>query len=901
MSADVSKSCEERFSSGARKRLAARASGNRRTGSRRTAVALALLVLAGLAASSALAEATWSDGTPIRRFDKRQDCSLTQVAKWQGLPQRHWAGPALWLNRLQDWTVRDGALECAPANRLPCRTAHLLTYELVDRPEPFRLEVIITLGSRSVQAGWAGFIVGAGQGRLDYRGAALVQGLPGKGGGLLAVVETSGEGGLAFRDMSQPETSLDYPLLPGQVSRAKEPIRLDYHRMMLELEGVPRPGGTYDLRLSVWAHHAGDLLGAQELRGVPAARLLGNVGLVSHAAAAGVAHRFEDFKVGGGRLVAHPEHAFGPIAGTLYSLSGRTLKMGVQFVHLGDATGPKGRRLAARLEARPAGSKEEYETLDGPKALILPAYYVPFRVEGWDSSRDWDTRVVFEDADGSTYTYATRVARDPVDKPVVSVAAFTGMGAVGRTARTRGPKPGPGQVVVGRWTPANVWAPFEKAVRAVAGQKVDLLFFTGDQIYEGKPTWPDPGRAPCEDYLYKWLIWHTAFRELTNHLPAICQTDDHDVYHGNLWGWGGRLDLTNRVNDGGYRCAPYFVNTVHLTQAGHNPDPYDPTPCLNGITNYYCGFTYGGVGFAVLEDRKFKTPPAVQDPAQQVLLGRKQLEFLRRWGEDWTGQKFKVVVSQTIYASMHVGFNGAIAKDTDTNGFPKIGRDRAVRLFRRCGALVISGDQHLGSFARLGVDAPSDAVYQFCVPALANIFWRWFYPAEPGRDRKPGEPDYLGEFTDPFGNFFRMIAVDNPERRELLGQRLRQRYLISEEEVRQGKGDEQRTCQGDGYGVVRFDKQRQMIRIECWPHDAKPGGKQFDGWPITLRLEDLDGRKPTGWLPDLHIEPIPDAVVQTINERTGEIVKITRVRRGFYRPGVFDNSATYTLRVSEPA
>lgn len=870
----------------------------------RTGLAVAML-LAGLGERAAAA-LTWSDGTPIVRFDKRPDCPMTLVADWHNLPERRWPGPSMWTNRLQDWVVREGALRCEPRNPVPLRTAHLLTWELADVPQPFRLEVVVTLGPGSAEGGFAGFLIGAGEGRLDYRGAALVHHMPGKGGGLLAVVETKGEGNLAFRDMSRPETALDFPLVEGQQNIARQPIRLHYHRMMLNLEGIPRPGNLYDLRLSVWAQHAGDLLGAQELAAVPASRLRGGVALVSHPAGTPVRHIFEDFKVGGGRLQPHPDRTFGPIAGTLYSLSGQTLKLAAQFVHLGEALGPKRRRLAASLQVRrgegpAADGVGKWETVDGPKALSPPDYYVLFRVEGWDSSRDWQTRVVFQDADGKTYTYPTLVRRDPADKPVVSLAAFTGMGVMGRVAYAAGPREKEGYVIVGRWTPANVWFPFADAVAAVKKQDVDILFFTGDQIYEGKPSPKDRSRNPTEDYLYKWLLWHWAFRVLTSQMPAIVQPDDHDVYHGNLWGWGGRLCLTNSVNDGGYLCSPYFVNMVHRTQTGHNPDPYDPTPALNGISNYYCAFAYGGVGFAVLEDRKFKSPPHVSDPSQQTLLGREQLEFLKAWGEDWTGQKFKVVVSQTIYASMHVNFNGKIAGDKDTNGFPKQARDRAVRLFRRCGALVISGDQHLATFARLGVERPSDAVYQFCVPALANIFWRWFYPENPGSDRGPGEPDYLGEFVDPFGNFFRMIAVANPERRDLLSHRLRQRYLIPVDEAKSGKGDSRRVCLGDGYGVVRFNKLTGRVRVECWPHDADPArGKQFPGWPVVLRFEELDGRSPVAWLPDLQIAGSSDAVVQIIDEVTGEKVKITRAQHGFFQPGVFAADHTYTIRIGDP-
>jgi len=557
-------------------------------------------------------------------------------------------------------------------------------------------------------------------------------------------------------------------------------------------------------------------------------------------------------------------------------------------------------RFTAKLEARrPDG---EWVVVDGPKPIVGPDYYVPFRVENWDASREVETRVVFQDIDGEVYRYATRIARDPVDKPVVSVAGFTGMGVMGRVAHMRGPELKPGRIVVGRWTPANIWMPFAEAVEAVKKQDVDLLAFTGDQIYEGKPSPKVTDIEPEEDYLYKWLLWHWAFRELTNHLPATVQPDDHDVYHGNLWGWGGRLSLTGWNADGGYIRSPYFVNMVHRTQTGHLPDPYDPRPVRNGITNYYTTFTWGGVGFAVLEDRKFKTPPAVEDPERQSLLGERQEQMLKQWGEDWAGQSFKCVISQTIYASMHVNFEGRITADRDTDGFPKPRRDAAVRLFRRCRAFVLSGDQHLATFARLGIERPSDAVYQFAVPAMGNIFWRWFYPVTPGRDRRPGEPDYLGEFTDGFGNYFRMIAVANPERRSLLGQRLRQRYLIPAEEARTGLGDSIRPSHGDGYGIVRFDKRNGRITVECWPHDADPeaGGKQFSGWPVTVRYEELDGRRPVAWLPQLEISGAAGPVVQIIDETAGEIVQSFRIRGRSYTPGVFDSGRTYTLRVGVP-
>jgi alkaline phosphatase D len=867
-------------------------------------------LIALLLFSVELEAATWTDGSQIEIH-----IAPNEAANWEGVPERRWAGPSIWCNRLQDWRIKDGYLHADAEDNAPCRTAHLLTYGLVEQSDPFTLQVVLRLGEQSGRAGFAGFLIGAGEGKLDYRSAALVHHFPGKGGGLLAVIDTEQGGGVVFRDMSAETNAAEYPRLPDQISHENQQV--DYQQdILLSLEGIPLGTGRYNLRLSAWSSMGKELLGAAEIANVDAAKLLGGVALASHCGGLNVVHMFRDFRVGGERLEHYPDRAFGPIAGTLYSVSDNILKLSAQFMHMGEQTflsvlpktndtqysagDAQRKRLTAWLEVQ--NSDGQWKRVDGPKTVAGPDYYVLFRVEGWDADRAAAVRVAFQEFDNTLHYYNTTITRDPVEQSTVSAAGFTGMGAIGRSPYASGPKAQAGEVVIGRWAPANVWMPFAAEVKALQNQNVDLLFFTGDQVYQNKPSPTDLSVEPVEDYLYKWLLWHWSFRDLTDHLPTIVQPDDHDIYHGNLWGWGGRLNLTGNNNDGGYLCSPYFVNMVHRTQSGHLPDPWEPEPALNGISNYYTKFRWGGVGFAVLEDRKFKTPRQVENPDEQVLLGERQKEMLRQWGQDWRGQYFKCVVSQTLYASMHVNFDGELSKDSDSGGFPKIRRDEAVDLFRRCGAIVLSGDQHLGTFSRLGIEQPSDAVYQLVVPALGNYFWRWFYPNEPGENRLPGAPDYTGDFRDGFGNYFRMIAVANPERRTLLQQRLRQRHVFSTEEAARGVGDDIRACLGDGYGILRFQKDTHEITVECWPYNAEPGQKeaQFEGWPVTLKYDELDGRKPVAWLPDLELSNLSGAVVQIIDQQTGEVIVSTRTWEQNFSPGVFQTEGVYTLRVGDP-
>ena len=50
------------------------------------------------------------------------------ASKWHEWPDMRWAGPEHWGNRLQDWGVRDGMLECR--TRAPDRTLHCLTHRI---------------------------------------------------------------------------------------------------------------------------------------------------------------------------------------------------------------------------------------------------------------------------------------------------------------------------------------------------------------------------------------------------------------------------------------------------------------------------------------------------------------------------------------------------------------------------------------------------------------------------------------------------------------------------------------------------------------------------------------------------------------------------------------------------
>jgi len=828
---------------------------------------------------------------------------------WPNDVQRTWVGPEYWANRLQDWRISKGRLECVESRaEKPMRTVHLLTRRLGTQEGKLFMSARTGLIGEAVKVSpdsAAGFLIGAG-GELDYRAAALVHHSFGPGGGIIAAMESTGRA--VFRDM----TVKDYALLAASEATPESLPK----EVELYLTGRPTDK-AYNLTLAVRDPKTGKVLSQVTLEVVDSSRLAGNVALVSHPGSGKATGRFwfRDWKVSGDKFEIHKDHLCGPVLCTQYTLHRNILKMTAQMMPIGLED-----TQTVTLQIQQDGQWKTAATT----RIIEPGYTAPFRVEDWDSTKDTLYRVVYDlkQADGSTkaYAWSGTIQHNPVDKDRIVVAALTGNYNV---------RPwGVGQWEFS-WTLEGLWFPHNDIVEHMAKHKPDLLFFSGDQVYEGySPTAAET--SPLEkaelDYLYKWYLWCWAFRELARDVPCICIPDDHDVYHGNIWGAGGRP--AKQPDDGGYVMPPSFVNMVQRTQTSHLPDPYDPTPVEQDISVYYTSMNYGGVSFAIIEDRKWKSSPTVKidegkvvngwsqnpnfDPVMQAdvpgakLLGDRQLNFLHNWSVDWSdGVWMKVVLSQTLFANVatlpkkavndrvvprlkifapdEYPENDKLVADADTGGWPQTGRNKALREMRRGFALHICGDQHLGSTIQYGVDDWGDAGFALCVPSIGNCWPRRWFPPQPGSNHKPGMSRYTGDYKDGFGNKMTVQAVSNP--------------VVS--------GHEPSTLhdRAPGYGIVKFDRYQRTIKIECWPRYADPTdattGTQYPGWPITIKQTDNYGRKAAAWLPTIEVGRETSPIVQVIDEENDEIIYTLRIKGTSFRPKVF-KEGTYTIKIGEP-
>jgi len=793
--------------------------------------------------------------------------------------ERVWLGADYWANPLQDWRLANGRIECVVSGAN--RNVNLLTRQLSAGTGDLRMSVRLgRLGpaSEKPDPGWAGFRIGIQGAIQDYRYAAL------RGRGINAGITT---GGRLFIGDEMGAAAL--------ARAARTPVG----DVELRLTAMPSSRG-YRLSLAAFTP-SGKKRGEVHLDGVPAGQLAGNLALVcdhtpqrkpssqnSYQAAGNrrggnVRFWFRDWRVSGTKVEAHPDRAFGPILWSMYTLSKGVMKMTALMPPLGVTD-----NQTVRLQIR---EKEggEWKTIDEENIHTL-ARTATFRVPGWDSTRDVSYRLVYSligpDGKAEDHYWTGTVRHDPVEKKTIVVAAFTGNKDTG--------------------------FPNTHTVANVRFHDPDVLFFSGDQIYEDVAGY-GLQRAPVEtatlDYLRKFWLVGWAFGDLMRDRVTVCMPDDHDVYQGNIWGGGGRKITQQEHERGGYVMPAEWVNAVQRTQSSHLPDPYDPRPVEQGITVYYTELLYGRVSFGIIEDRKFKSGPKgicpptggrpdhitdpnfdrdAYDPPGATILGERQIDFIKHWTADWTGADFKASLTQTIFANAattHGGNFMRLVADLDSNGWPRSARDRALRELRKGYVFMIGGDQHLPSILHHGVEDWNDSGWSFCVPSIAAGYPRLYEPDEPGRNRQPGLPDYTGEHVDGLGNKITVWAVANPKKK----------WRKDPLEMLMDKAS--------GYGIVRFHKDTGRITIECWPilvDASQPGARQFPGWPKTISLEDNFSKKAVAWLPTVKVTGMRNPVIQVISEDTGEPVYTLRIHGTSWRPKVFRKTGTFTVRVGEP-
>lgn len=702
--------------------------------------------------------------------------------QWEGT--RPWAGPEAWASPLYDWRVEDGKLIATAG---PDRLLQNVVWRVGKDQAAFYMETVLRFrGLESIKNKdkvWAGFAIGI-QGLMDDQRHVLV----GPKQRLSAGVR--GDGRLFLGD-SVSDHAIDLSVqFSLQLVHNEAGLKLFAfpHENPKGLVGGPEP-------LAVVEHDAEKV------------RLVGNIALAAFAPQTAktkdqpIEVEFDRWGAEGEALVNNQSNAFGPILWSQYTRQHNDIKLLAMLAPMG-GDDPKSVKLEIKDgDQWKAIDQQDYDPLTFSALLrgTIPDGEVKYRV-------------VYNYLGEDHYWHGTFIP-DP---------ATTGE-----------------PLKIGVFSCDHGYAfPLPTLVDNVLQQEPNLVFFAGDQIYEGYGGFKlkrQPTELAMLDYLRKYYQFGWTWREVLKDRPSIIIPDDHDVFQGNIWGAGGKW--TKDINNGGYVMHPDWVNGVQRTQTAHLPDAYDPTPILREIGVYYTDFEWGGIPIAVIEDRKWKDAPNqvlpkgnkqglsrdAIDPEGAQLLGERQENFLAQWSQDTAKSPLRFVLSQTIFCKGHTHTGPGLRKnryDWDSNGWPHSGRQRALRPFQDGKTFMLHGDQHLGLLTRQGIDAHHDGPYAFMVPGTSNGWPRAWWPND--------DKSYVvGDFTDVFGNKFSVLAAANPEPGT---NQLKTRA--------EGHPETSAHRKGSGYGLVIVDPTTHAVTFNLFRYlidadDPKPTD-QFPGFPVTI-------------------------------------------------------------------
>ncbi len=809
--------------------------------------------------------------------------SIKYTSDWDLWPNMKWVGPQYWGNRLQDWFIKNGKVISGVTDKN--RTLHLLTVQKGSTPGRIEVSVTIELLNTKIsdlENGCVGMRLGAKGVFDDYRSAAVF----GKG----IDIGLTPKGKLMI-----DKKELDTGLL--QIPKS----------FILVVKAIPEGEEYYNLTVSIYSSEKERLLFKASGIVMQAIKLEGNFALLSNfrnkrqvKETASVA--FDKWTIKADGVIHRPDQIYGPICFAQYTLHQNKLKLTAQLSPFEEI-----KNHQIHLECKVDGIWRTFDT----KSLSHSGRAINFVIDNWEYRKSIPYRVSVELPlkDGiHRYLYEGTIAREPIDQEELKAGVFS--------------------------CNFHYGFPDTDIIENVNKLNPDIVLFLGDQFYEGTgglgAQFSGDFDKICLDYLRKWMMFGWSYRELFRHRPCAIIPDDHDVYHGNIWGEKGKkADITNGYgasaqDSGGYKMPAKWVNMVQFTQTSHLPDPYDPTPIKQNIGVYYTNWNYAGISFAILEDRKFKSAPNHVLPKEaQVkngwilndefdikkyghlkadLLGKRQEQFLEDWVEKWNNETImKVVLSQTNFAniatlpkeaktgavipSLYIPEEGEYIKgdrptvDMDSNGWPKNKRDKAVKIIRKSFAFHIAGDQHLGSFAQYGVDSYEDSGYAFAGPALNNIWPRRFWPDIDSSNHSYNNPAYTGNHEDGFGNKITVHAIANPHNKHKEPKIIHNR--------------------ANGYGMVTFNKAKRTIKTECWPRFINPTleGSQYPGWPKIINQLDNYGKKAKFWLPEFRVsgDYLP---VMKVYDMYGELIYAIRITKVFI-PKVF-TKGIYTVVIEVP-
>lgn len=733
---------------------------------------------------------------------------------------QHWISPDFWGNRLDDWQLRQGRIECLhPKNQI--RTLHILSREISRKRGKFTMEMQLGLINKKTQlksGDFCGFLIACGDPELDTKDRMIVHNSYGKKGGIIAAIDGSGR--LQFLDNCNGRQKLVF-------AEAEETRVGNWEKDEFVLRLIVEPlRDKYKMTLESHTLQGNELLNRVVISGIDSSNIVGNIALVAHSESkeSNIAFWMNELECYGDKL-NETSIKFGPVVACFYTVSGQQLRMTAQCVPLTQCE-----KAEAFLEVSEKGKNAWKEIV---KSSVNPiSYTAHFVVDQWNSNISYDFRISLKMKNLDQNSISGIIQAEPIDKATFSCVSFNNTSITQGILKTQYD-----------FDKSNLNCFTDSFLKDILTKSPDMVIFNANQINENFPN-------PCKkddnaqwDYLYKWYLFCMHWGKLCLQMPSILLPGSHDFFQPQLWGMeNGKAPKSPlagiypfqhtgseeywQSDAGGFVMSQSFLEMVKATQCGHLPK----FPDKSVSNHYFCNILYGGVDFAIIEDHSFKSAPYQLFPEAQIcrgipqnhsinrnlyndgngkLLGEAQMEFLENWVKTFNKTDFKVLLCNDNFATTytHTPFVDSIVKsatsimnigqatvaDMNTGAWPQNERNRLLSLIRKCHTFILTSG-YPAKIVHHGISNFKDASLSIEVPPVYSEKKRYWMPSYSGSTYLSGIKVFTGDFLDAFSHKISISNLVNPTD-----------TFIKQEKLKD---------QSNGFAILRFQKESQQLEVE---------------------------------------------------------------------------------------
>ncbi len=291
---------------------------------------------------------------------------------------------------------------------------------------------------------------------------------------------------------------------------------------------------------------------------------------------------------------------------------------------------------------------------------------------------------------------------------------------IGRTRTMPSDDASPDQLRLGFASCQDFTEGYYAAHRAMAADRLDLVFFLGDYIYESASNETSLRQVPggecqtLDDYRVRYATYtgDTDLQASRAACPWVVTWDDHEVEN----------NYAGLVDDGGLDDAAFTARRAAAYQAYYEHQPLRLDPPAGADWRIYRTVRFGSLAeFFVLDGRQYRTDQACNarldaivgrsgcaaelDDETRTMLGTDQESWLSD-GLEGSDAQWKVLAQQTVMSALVLG--DIVLNVDQWDGYPAA-RDRLLRFIGDndiSDVVVLTGDIHSAGAGDLAPSSP---------------------------------------------------------------------------------------------------------------------------------------------------------------------------------------------------